>query len=73
MEQRLRPIVFSPIYNKPREGRGFSLGELKEAGISIATAKRLKIPIDRRRKSSHRENVEKIREICTTIHKLSLK
>jgi len=49
------------------------LKELKEAGISIATAKRLKIPIDRRRKSSHRENVEKIREICTTIHKLSLK
>lgn len=63
LERRLRPTVFSPIYNKPREGRGFSLKELEEAGISPNIAKRLKIPIDRRRKSSHKENVEKLKEI----------
>jgi len=66
LEQRLRPIVFSPIYNKPREGRGFSLKELEEAGLSPNLAKRLKIPIDRRRKSLHKENVEKIKEILAS-------
>lgn len=60
MQQKIRPIVFSPIYNKPREGRGFSLKEIEEAGLSILLAKKLNIPIDRRRKSSHKENVQKL-------------
>lgn len=65
MEQRIRPTVFSPIYNKPREGRGFSLKEIKEAGLTISIAKKLNIPIDRRRKSSHKENVQKIIELLS--------
>ncbi|MGB9724731.1 MAG: ribosomal protein L13e [Nitrososphaeria archaeon] len=66
MERKLKPIIFSPVYNKPREGRGFSLKELEEAGLSLYLAKRLKIPIDRRRRSFHKENVDKIKEILST-------
>jgi len=65
LKDKPRPTVFSPTYNRPREGRGFSLKELEEAGVSLAVARRLKIPVDRRRRSSHKENVEKIKEICT--------
>ncbi|MEM3786830.1 MAG: ribosomal protein L13e [Nitrososphaeria archaeon] len=63
MQQKIRPIVFSPIYNKPREGRGFSLKEIEEAGLSILLAKKLNIPIDRRRKSSHKKNVRVLKEL----------
>ncbi|MEM0053336.1 MAG: ribosomal protein L13e [Nitrososphaeria archaeon] len=65
MQQKIRPIVFSPIYNKPREGRGFSLKEIEEAGLSFQLAKKLNIPIDRRRKSSHKENVQKLIELVS--------
>jgi large subunit ribosomal protein L13e len=47
---------------KSRIGRGFSLGELREAGITIQEAKRLGLYIDKRRKSIHKENVEMLRE-----------
>ncbi|MEM1985170.1 MAG: ribosomal protein L13e [Nitrososphaeria archaeon] len=65
MQQKIRPIVFSPIYNKPREGRGFSLKEIEEARLSFQLAKKLNIPIDRRRKSSHKENVQKLIELVS--------
>ena len=41
---------------KQRDGKGFSLNELKEAGMNRADAKRLKIPVDLRRKTAHPEN-----------------
>ncbi|MCX8188885.1 MAG: ribosomal protein L13e [Nitrososphaeria archaeon] len=69
MKQKIRPIVFSPIYNKPREGRGFSLKEIEDAGLSISIANKLNIPIDRRRKSSHKENVEKLIELVSKCSK----
>lgn len=65
MGQRIRPTVFSPIYNKPREGRGFSLKEIKEARLTISIVRKLNISIDRRRKSSHKENVQKIIELLS--------
>ncbi len=65
MNQRIRPTVYSPIYNRPREGRGFSLKEIKEAGLTFSLAKKLNIPIDRRRKSLHKENVQKIMELLS--------
>ena len=48
-----------------RKGRGFSLGELREAGIGIAEAKKLGIAVDRRRRSLHRENVEELKRIAS--------
>jgi len=40
-----------------RRGRGFSRGELREVGIDFQTALRLRIPIDKRRKTRREENV----------------
>lgn len=49
-----------------RAGRGFSLNELREAGMAIDAAKRLGLPIDKRRRSTRRENVEALRELVQT-------
>jgi len=59
------PMPISPIVKRGRrirEGRGFSLGELKEAGIAPNEARRLGLPVDPRRRSTHPENVEMLRE-----------
>ena len=44
-----------------KHGKGFSYGELEAAGLATADAAHRSIPIDRRRRSTHRENVETIR------------
>jgi large subunit ribosomal protein L13e len=46
---------------KQRGGRGFSPEELEKAGLNPAEAKRLKIPVDKRRKTAHDQNVEAIK------------
>ena len=46
---------------KQRSGRGFSRGELKKAGLNKAEAKNLELPVDRRRKNAHDQNVEVIK------------
>lgn len=46
---------------KERAGRGFSPDELKEAGLTNADARTLKIPVDRKRKTSHEENIEALK------------
>jgi large subunit ribosomal protein L13e len=55
------PVVISK--GKKRKGRGFSLEELKLAGISIKEAKKLKIYIDKRRKSVYEENVKFLKKL----------
>ena len=50
-----------------REGRGFSLNELREAGITVDQAKRLGIYIDKRRRSCRRENVEALRMLLRAV------
>ncbi|KAF8481252.1 60S ribosomal protein L13 [Russula ochroleuca] len=64
----LRPAVRGQTvrYNtKIREGRGFTLGELKEAGISRKTALGLGIVVDHRRRNSSVEgktiNIERLK------------
>ncbi len=62
--ERPSPIVYKPGTGglKTRKGRGFSIGELREAGIDLNTAKKLGIYVDRRRKSVHKENVEALKK-----------
>jgi large subunit ribosomal protein L13e len=57
---RIKPKILKPD-GKQRGGRGFSLEELKKAGLNPAEAKRLEIPVDRRRKTTHDQNVETIK------------
>jgi len=65
----LRPVVHPPTqrYNlKVRRGRGFTLEELKEAGISRKTARTIGISVDWRRKNRSMEslntNVDRLKE-----------
>lgn len=54
---------------KKREGRGFSLGELKEAGITKDLARKLGIYIDERRRSVHEENVQALKKFLSSLSK----
>ncbi|WWD17642.1 hypothetical protein CI109_102083 [Kwoniella shandongensis] len=67
--QRLRPAVRCPTqrYNiRIREGRGFTLSELKLAGIRKKEAKGLGISVDHRRRSKSEEgqtlNVDRLKQ-----------
>lgn len=44
------------------ESRGFSLTELKNAGLTKQDAKKIGIPLDIKRKSAHDENVETLKK-----------
>jgi len=46
---------------KQKVGKGFSLNELKAAGVSKQLARQIGLPIDVKRKSSHDENVTTIK------------
>ncbi|MBN2229345.1 MAG: ribosomal protein L13e, partial [Candidatus Thorarchaeota archaeon] len=46
-------FVKSPNDAKPRRGRGFTKGELKEAGLSIKEARDMGLMFDSRRKTLH--------------------
>jgi|YelNatPaOPRAMG01_1025707.scaffolds.fasta_scaffold24583_2 large subunit ribosomal protein L13e len=46
-----------------RKGRGFSLPEIKAAGLTISEAKKLGISVDNRRRSSHNLNIEKLKQL----------
>ena len=47
---------------RTREGKGFSVGELKEAGVDSAQALKSGIAVDLRRKTKLEENVQLLRE-----------
>lgn len=48
--------------DRTRRGRGFSRGELGEAGMNLKQALKLGIPIDPRRKTKHKENVKLLKQ-----------
>merc|ERR1711941_83383 len=65
----LRPVVRCPTYKyniKDRAGRGFTLEELKAAGVSKNMAKTIGISVDHRRKNKSLEslqrNVQRLKE-----------
>ncbi len=63
MEEETKPVVYAPTRKKQiREGRGFSLEEIKRAGLTLHEAKLLEIPIDKRRHTTHPKNVETLKE-----------
>lgn len=48
-------------HHKMREGRGFSLEELKRAGLTLHEA-RQEVPIDKRRRTAHPENIKALKK-----------
>ncbi len=49
-----------------RAGRGYSLGELKEAGLDPRVARKSGVPVDVWRQTKHPENVEQLKSIAKT-------
>ncbi len=64
--ESLKPVVFKKG-GEQRFGKGFSLGELKAAGLNPKQAVKLRIPVDVRRKTAHEENIEKLRRFLEEI------
>jgi len=63
MEEEIEPVVYASTRKKwIRDGRGFSLEEIKRAGLTLHEAKTLEIPIDRRRRTTHLKNVQTLKE-----------
>jgi ribosomal protein L13E len=60
-----KPVVFKKN-KKQRYGKGFSRNELKEAGLTFKKALKIKIPIDLRRSTAHKENIHAIKQILKT-------
>ncbi|MEE8133059.1 MAG: ribosomal protein L13e [Nitrososphaerales archaeon] len=60
-----RAIVKKPPkgVNKVREGRGFSLAELRQVGLDGSKAVKKGVPFDKFRKTKHEENVKKLNSI----------
>ncbi len=46
-----------------REGRGFSLNELKDAKMNTDEARDMGLPVDIRRKSNHPDNVKSLKAL----------
>jgi large subunit ribosomal protein L13e len=56
-----------------REGRGFSVAEVQAAGLNPGEAQILGIPVDLRRKSTHEENVEVLKEFIKSAKENEIK
>lgn len=66
----IRPEVRSPQTGHKRLGRGFTPKELREAGLTMADARWMAIPIDRRRSTHYPENVALLKEYANRLRKL---
>ena len=55
--------VMSPIVKRWVRGKGFSAKELGAVGLNIKQARRIGIPVDKRRKSLHEHNVDLLKSL----------
>lgn len=62
-----------PIDLGLREGRGFSLGELKAVGLDPKKAMKLGLYVDKRRKTVHEWNVEALKKFVSKLKEASVK
>ena len=66
--KRPRLIKYGGMDPGIRVGRGFSVGELRAAGLTVRDALRLGLPVDKRRRSVHEWNVENLKEYLSALH-----
>ena len=71
MVRYITPIVESG--DRVREGKGFSFGELEAVELTAGNAKKMGIPVDTKRKSSHEENIEVLKEFLEEAKDLDIK
>jgi ribosomal protein L13E len=56
----IKPVITCQT-GKRRPGKGFSPDEIKEAGINAGDARTHCIPVDRKRRTSHEDNIEALK------------
>jgi len=56
------PVVRSPKDAKPRRGRGFSIEETIQSGLTVVDARKMGLIVDIRRKTAYPENVEALKQ-----------
>lgn len=67
MKEEIKPVVYASTHKQQiREGRGFSIEEIKRAGSTLHEAKMLEIPLDKRRRTTHLKNVQTLKEYLGT-------
>lgn len=66
------PVVKSPKSARPRRGRGFSYTETEEAGLDVMEAREMGLIIDNRRRTTHPENVEILKQFMKDFEKLAV-
>ncbi len=71
MVRFISPIVESG--DRVREGKGFSIPELKAVELTAGRAKTMGIPVDTKRGSSHDENIETLKEFLEEAKDLDIK
>jgi large subunit ribosomal protein L13e len=62
----MKPKIFKKD-RKQRFGKGFSREELRNAGLSLTEALKLRIPVDSRRRTTYEENVEAVKAFRESI------
>lgn len=72
---KMTPRVIDPRVKRSgsrgrRGGRGFSRGELMGVGLTFSEALKLRIPIDKRRRSTYPENVRALEQFLKAVSKL---
>jgi predicted ArsR family transcriptional regulator len=65
------PVVKSPRDARPKIGRGFSIDEAKQAGLTIAEARRMGLIVDLRRKTTHQENTDALKQYAKDVKKIA--
>jgi len=63
---KLQPLVLKKKGNT-RKGKGFSRGELREAGLDSKQALKLGISIDLRRKTKREENIKVLKQYLLSL------
>jgi ribosomal protein L13E len=62
-----KPVIKRNFGYVVRNGRGYSLDEIKEAGLERRVAQRHGVPVDVWRKTKLAENVEQLRPVAKAI------
>lgn len=71
MARMIEPIITLGV--RARKGKGFSAEELKAADITPGEAVKMGVPYDPRRRTSHEDNVDALREYLDEARKAGLK